>query len=161
MASKFISGSTNRFAWKLRKAYPSMTWGECFRTALLLGNWTDRPEVDQSSSVFGTWTLDSQHSVAGHFWALGKCYDELQDKGRSFKFKKIASTLYSLCDEGINVSWAEIVNQKGWAEGVRKEFIECFMSGIDSVDTTDRMMSLMARLPRERTAIIRNPRWTL
>ena len=161
MASKFISGSTNRFAWKLRKAYPSMTWGECFRTALLLGEWTDRVETNKSSSVFGTWNLQSQHSVAGHFWALGKCYDELQDAGRSFIFKKISKILYGLCENGIQVTWAEVLNQKGWAEGIRREFIECFMSGIDSVDTTDRMMALQAQIGYEKTSIIRNPHWTL
>jgi len=154
---KHITANTNKFAHQLRKAYPSMTWGEAFRTALQLGTRVDCVTVQNSASVFGQWTLESQHSVAGHFWALNKLYAESGEIGRSITFKRVAQTLYTLTEQGIRATWGEILLQKGWKESVRKEFVECFICGIDSVDTTDRMMSLITKL--NPTHPINLPKW--
>lgn len=154
---KHITANTNKFAHQLRKAYPSMTWGEAFRTALQLGTRVDCVTVQNSASVFGQWTLESQHSVAGHFWALNKLYAESGEFGRSITFKRVAQTLYTLTEQGIQATWGEILLQKGWKESVRKEMIECFICGIDSVDTTDRMMNLITKL--NPTHPINLPKW--
>ena len=154
---KHITANTNRFAHQLRKAYPSMTWGEAFRTALLLGARVECGSVQANTSVFGQWTLESQHSVAGHFWALNKLYTDSGELGRAITFKRVAQTLYALTEQGIRATWSEILLQKGWKESVRKEMIECFICGIDSIDTTERMMTLITEL--NPTHPIKYPNW--
>jgi hypothetical protein len=141
MATQFITGNINKLAHKIRKAYPSLTWGQCFRFALR--GISAQGAAEERTSVFGDWTLPSQRSLAGHFWALSLAYRDLEgDAGRAYKFKQVAGLLYSLCDEGITMSFGEAVTRKGWGESIHLEMIEAFVCGLDSVDTTDRMMAL-------------------
>jgi len=158
MATKFITGEVNKLAHQLRKAYPSLTWGEAFRFAIK-GVPAQRSFYMNETSVFGAWTLPSQRSLAGHFWALAKAYEEISDAGRAYSFKNAAGLLYSLCDEGITLTFGQAVTRKGWGESIISEMIEHFVSGIDSVDTTDRMIHLHSLIPSLGKRYVL-PRWT-
>jgi hypothetical protein len=141
MATKLITGNINSLAHKIRKAYPSLTWGECFRFALR--GVAGQGFVNSRTSIFGQWSNKSQKTIAGHFWALSLAYRDLEgDAGRAYKFKQVAGLLYSLCDEGITLNFGQAVERKGWGESILLEMIEIFVCGIDGVDTTDRMIAL-------------------
>ena len=158
MATKFITGEVNKLAHQLRKVYPSLTWGQAFRFAIK-GVPAQRSMYMEPTSVFGAWTLPSQRSPAGHFWALAKSYEQLNDPGRAYSFKNVAGLLYSLCDEGITLTFGQAISRKGWGESIISEMIECFVSGLDSVDTTDRMIHLHTLIPSLHSRYV-NPRWT-
>lgn len=158
MATKFITGEVNKLAHQLRKVYPSLTWGQAFRFAIK-GVPAQRSMYMEPTSIFGAWTLPSQRSLAGHFWALAKSYEQLNDPGRAYSFKNVAGLLYSLCDEGITLTFGQAISRKGWGESIISEMIECFVSGLDSVDTTKRMMHLHTLIPSLHSRYV-NPRWT-
>ena len=154
-----FNSSVNKFAWTLRKAFPSLTWKECFHLAVNCGQ-VDR-NLFSASSIFGTWSLESQHSMAGHFWALNKTYENLGDTGRAYKFKQVASLLYSLCDEGICFSFAQVVSRKGWSLAIMVEMVQFYWSGsTGGIDTTDRMIRLLNQGAYNHS-YYKNPRWVV
>lgn len=159
MATKFITGEVNKLAHQLRKAYPSLTWGEAFRFAIK-GVPAQRSAYMSPTSVFGAWTLPSQRSLAGHFWALAKSYEELNDAGRAYSFKNVAGLLYSLCDEGITLTFGEVISRKGWGESIISEMIEAFSVGIDGIGNTSRMINLYLQNPNMYQRNIVSPMWT-
>lgn len=151
-----FNSSVNKLAWTLRKSFPSLTWKAAFHLACNCGPIDHN--LFKSSSIFGTWTLESQHSMAGHFWALNKVYTEAGDFGRAYSFKKVASLLYSLCDEGISLSFAQVVSRKGWSLSTMIEMVQFYWSGsTGGFDTTDRMIDLINTY--KPTHPIRNPIW--
>jgi len=158
MATKFITGEVNKLAHQLRKAYPSLTWGEAFRFAIK-GVPAQSSMYMEPTSVFGAWTLPSQRSLAGHFWALAKAYEQLNDAGRAYSFKKVAGLLYSLCDKGVTLTFGQAISRKGWGESIISEMIEHFVSGLDGVCTTDRMIQLHTLIPSFHSRY-KLPRWT-
>lgn len=121
-----FTSELNKLAWQIKKAH-NLPWGEAFRLAMRA---IELPAqgVQQPTSFFGVWTLDSVRAVAGHFWGLAKAYEELQDTGRAVAMTRVSKALYGMADMGDMVSLSTLRGTKHFGESVISEAFDYFAS---------------------------------
>lgn len=159
-----FTSELNKLAHKIRRS-TSLTWGASLRIAIKTtkcNNSVAEQEALKDQSLFGKWTLNSQHGLAGHFWALKCLYKEAGDLGRSKAFERVSSQLYAATEEGVALDFEYATSTKGWGDSVIHELIDYFICASTSTaqhtDHTDRVMSLILDTNTQ-SERIRFPRW--
>jgi hypothetical protein len=160
-SNMFISSEQNKLAHRIRRAHPSMSWGQCFglaRDLIKEGIFIE----DLEFSVFGQWTLETQQGIAGHFWALRCLYREVGEQGRSVAFERVANQIYAASDEGVELSFDYVLKSSYWGASVIRELIEYYkaaaLTGDGYTDHTQRIMNLISRA-NSSDSRVRKPYW--
>lgn len=148
-----ITAALNKMAHRIRRAFPSLTWGESFRLAIRTGEVIDHPATMAETSVFGRWTPVSHRALAGHFWALKLGYREMGDEGRSFWAGRIAQTLFATWEEGVQWSFSACISATVFGEQALLEVVEFFRASAFREHT-----ARVLKLPN--TDVVHRPHWS-
>lgn len=153
----YFTSNLNKTAWALKKKL-NITWGDALRMAIRLGDLPTAPATSDSS-VFGEWKPENHGRVAGHFWGLGKAYDEIGDKGRSIAMTRVAKTFYAMRDQMETATFKGLLNEKFFGKSVMEEVIEFFAaSGYGTI--TPRSRTLIEAGATEYASRLIAPAWT-
>ena len=159
-----ISSYINNIAHNIRRAHKSLTWGQAFRTAVMIAKCPGVTEtLHRPSSLYGTWNPKTVRAIAGHFWALKCLYRDSGDLGRSAAFGRVAQALFAAWEGGYGVNYQAFISQRGVGASVINELVDyycCAVTGTDYyTDHTNRIMGLLAtnNAPLQRVNL---PTWT-
>lgn len=161
--NNLFTSELNQLAHMIRREN-DLSWGEALRLAIQLVkiNTSAVPFAMRSSSIFGTWTLQTQYGLAGHFWALRVMYRQLGDEGRAKAFERVSSQLYAATEVGAALNFKYALTTSGWGESVIAELLDYFVCGALGTplftDHTDRVMDLLIRTDTHHERV-RMPNW--
>lgn len=139
-----ITKELNRLAHQIKNNF-GLSWAESFRLAIRAQSALTSQEIMSPTGVFGEWSYVSLKAIAGHFWGLGKAYEE-QANGRSHLMLKISKGLYAVMEEEGRFSFLEFSSRRYVGATIRKEIIDFFI-GSKFGSPTPRSLDLTQRSP--------------
>ena len=120
-----------------------LSWAESFRLAIRAMRSLTSQEIMSPTGVFGEWSYVSLKAVAGHFWGLGKAYDNLTN-GRSHLMLRISKGLYAVLEEEGRFSFGEFSQRRYVGATIRAEIVDFFI-GSKFGSPTPRSLDLTQR----------------